>query len=873
MATWLKSLAQPNIIPPEVPILYVLAIVPIAIFFGFGPSILVCVLSMLAYDLFFIPPVYRMNISDIINAPILIIFLIVGILFSYLASDLRKKNRVAVREINARKQSEAELTKYKNHLEDLVEQRTTELEETNQDLKAEIAGRKKVEEKLRASERRWATTLSSIGDAVIATDINGRITFMNAAAEALTGWIFFEAENKPIAEVFDIINEHTRQKAENPVLSVLKQGIVVGLANHTILIRKDKTEIFIDDSGAPIKDEAGKITGVVLIFRDITEQKQLEEAVIYERDKLNNILNSMEDGVYIVDKNYNIQYVNPAIEAYFGPVQNRKCYQYFHNQLQVCPWCRNPEIFTGKHIHWELHFSKSDRIYDMIGTPLRNPDGQVFVQEILHDITERKQAEERLKRSQEIAHLGSWELDHLNNRLSWSDETYRIFGFQPQEFEATYKAFLEAVHPEDRGTVDAAYSSSITEGKDSYEIEHRVVRKSTGEIRYVYEKCQHIRDIGGGIIHSIGMVHDITAQKQAESKNRQLSAIVESSDDAIIGKTLEGIITSWNKGAEKMYGYNEAEIIGKSILLLVPADRKGEIPQFLDKIRRGEFIQDFETVRVKKDGKEIPTTITISPILDERGGISGASTIARDITGRKKAEEDLKRYTTELETANKELESFSYSVSHDLRAPLRGIDGFSNALLEDYDDKLDAQGKDYLNRIRKSTQLMSQLIDDMLTLSRVSRADMRPDEVNLSEIVSSITEEMQQSQPDRETEFLIPPGLTVHGDKALLNALLRNLLENAWKFTSKRSQTRIEFGVTYKESIPVYYIKDNGIGFDMQYCDKLFKPFSRLHTRDDYPGTGIGLANVQRIIRRHGGIIWAESTVGKGSTFYFSFEK
>ena len=223
-----------------------------------------------------------------------------------------------------------------------------------------------------------------------------------------------------------------------------------------------------------------------------------------------------------------------------------------------------------------------------------------------------------------------------------------------------------------------------------------------------------------------------------------------------------------------------------------------------------------------------------------------------------------------MKHANKELESFSYSVSHDLRAPLRGIDGFSNALLEDYGDKLDENAQDYLNRIRKSSHLMSQLIDGMLQISRISRVDMHLDKVDLSAIVRPIVEEMKQSKPERNAEFAISPEIVVIGDKVLLEALMRNLLENAWKFTAKCQQTMIEFGMTLKENLPVYYVRDNGIGFDMKYGDKLFIPFSRLHSRDDFPGTGIGLANVQRIIHRHGGRIWAEGEVGKGATFYFT---
>jgi PAS domain S-box-containing protein len=279
------------------------------------------------------------------------------------------------------------------------------------------------------------------------------------------------------------------------------------------------------------------------------------------------------------------------------------------------------------------------------------------------------------------------------------------------------------------------------------------------------------------------------------------------------------------------------------------------------------------TLLVRKDGTELPIDDSGAPIKTPDEKIIGVVLVFRDISDRKRAEESRQQHTRDLEEANKELESFSYSVSHDLRAPLRGIDGFSNALLEDYASKLDEQGKDFLNRIRQSSQLMGQLIDDMLKLSRINRAEMHPDKVDLSGIALSISEELRRSKPERAAEFIIAPHVIAYGDRALLDALLRNLLENAWKFTCKCQLTRIEFGLSRGDDGAVYFIKDNGIGFDMKYSDKLFKPFTRLHVQEEYPGTGIGLANVLRIIQRHRGRVWAEGDPGKGAAFYFTLGK
>jgi signal transduction histidine kinase len=225
----------------------------------------------------------------------------------------------------------------------------------------------------------------------------------------------------------------------------------------------------------------------------------------------------------------------------------------------------------------------------------------------------------------------------------------------------------------------------------------------------------------------------------------------------------------------------------------------------------------------------------------------------------------------ELEASNKELESFSYAVSHDLRAPLRSIDGFSQILVEEYADKVGAEGVDYLKRVRQSTQRMTALIDDLLKLSRAGRADMTLESLDISVMVQAIAADYSEASPDRKVEWSIQPGLTVHADRALLQIMLVNLIDNAWKYTGKNAAARIEFGLTSADGGEAFYIRDNGVGFDMAYAGKLFIPFQRLHPIQDFPGTGIGLATVMRIMRRHGGDIWAEASPGQGAAFYFRF--
>jgi PAS domain S-box-containing protein len=350
-----------------------------------------------------------------------------------------------------------------------------------------------------------------------------------------------------------------------------------------------------------------------------------------------------------------------------------------------------------------------------------------------------------------------------------------------------------------------------------------------------------------------------------------LAAIVSSSDDAIIGKTTDGVITSWNPAAERMYGYAAAEIIGQPITVLCPLDRVAEIEEILRKIGNDERVLYQETVRQRKDGTVFPVSVTISPIHDEQHVLIGASSIARDISERYRLQAELRLRTDDLEVAYRDLETFSYSVSHDLRAPLRALGGLSAALLEDCGDSLSEAAIGYTTRIQAASERMTQLIDDLLNLARVSRAKIRLQVLDLGAEVTEIAAELQRQGPRRHVRFTIQQPALATADPTLIRTVLQNLLENAWKFTSGRDDAAIEFGMTPEAtSGSCFYVRDNGAGFDPDYAGKLFKPFVRLHDASQFPGTGVGLASVRQIVERHGGRTWAEGAPGAGATFYFT---
>jgi PAS domain S-box-containing protein len=364
----------------------------------------------------------------------------------------------------------------------------------------------------------------------------------------------------------------------------------------------------------------------------------------------------------------------------------------------------------------------------------------------------------------------------------------------------------------------------------------------------------------------------------AESDVR-FRGLVESAPDAIVIADGNGRMVLVNAQTEALFGYPREEMLGQPLELLLPerfrAPHVGLRRDYTANPHTRPMGVGLDLAGRRKDGGEFPVSISLSPfrIGPELYVFSDIRDISEQRETQKRIQElndTLAHHNAELKAINQELEAFSYSVSHDLRAPLRAIDGFSQILLKENAGQLDEKGLDRLNRVRKAAQHMGNLIDDLLKLARVTRSELQFQPVNLSELATEVLEALRKQEPERAVTVNIVPNLYTRGDPKLLRIALDNLLGNAWKFTGKRDDARIELGVDAGVDGPVYFMRDNGAGFDMAYADKLFGAFQRLHDTGEFPGTGIGLATVQRIVHKHGGRVWAESAVDRGATFHFT---
>jgi PAS domain S-box-containing protein len=889
----------------------------------------------------------------------------------------------------------------------------------------------------------------NINEPVVISDSVGKIYYANSAACRYLQYEKDELEKMQLSDIdVSFSDEGWSQKWVN-----LKEKKI----NMVKTIHRTKNGLFVPvEIQARYFEYQNKEFGlsfVRLISEDEVEKNSEKSIGVFDH----RLINDHAEPLFLLDEETRIFDVNPAFEK----VSQYTRKELINKEFRFCFLSQNLAEHIGGVIFkegklsrfpLELKTKKGESVPVLISALVLHDAQNQSIYAIVsaRDLTREKETErslrindERFRRAQSIGHIGNWEYDIQNDSFWGSEEAKRIYGLDP----ASEKFSVDEVESCIPNQVEVHQAlMDLIEKEKPYVLEFEVTPKDGQPEKIIHSLAELYKDENGIPVAVEGVIQDITEQKRLQEKMDHLAAIVASSDEAIIGKTLDGVITSWNKGAERIYGYSNEEIIGKSVTLLVLEEDMESSANILTDVRNGKCIHHYEAKRRRKDGKVIDVALTVSPILNSMGTITGISTVAHEITQqkmdaainisrlhlveyslnhslddlleetinevekltdsligfchfinedqqeiplrnwststktrywkaegkglhypveqagvwaeclhsrqaeiqndyktlpnrkgmpeyhveviremvvpvirgekvvailgvgnkqsnydqedvnimtriadlvwdiaeRKHAEEELHRLnqelearvyrrTKELENASGELESFTYSVSHDLRAPLRHINGYIELLREQSSQMTDKDCLHYLDVITQSANLMNDLIDDILSFSRVGRIEMNQTNVNMYDLVNKVIVEFQLECQDLKIEWTIEELPTVWGDQTMLHTVMTNLISNALKFTQKREITKIKIGTESLNdgNIP-FFVQDNGVGFDMRFVDRLFKVFQRLHRVDEFEGTGIGLANVNQIITRHGGKVWAVGKVGEGATFYFS---
>lgn len=661
--------------------------------------------------------------------------------------------------------------------------------------------------------------------------------------------------------------------------------------------RKDTGESWVGSySYAPILGDGGAILGAVITARDITEQKKAQIALQQSEQKYSVLFDkaAIPASLTKLPENTFVQ-INDAFEKVFGYTQ-KEVYGKTSIELGIARPEEQEKTISelkrnGTLLDIEKHiYSKSgERKTILVNVNTVMIDKQSYAITTVHDITERRRVEQALFES---VHRLSSTMDNM------------IEGCQILDYDWRYLYINDSAQSQNRRSRTEMLGRTYTEcwpGIETtqvYAVIHKCLteRKSHHFINYFVFPDKNfgwfelsLQAVPEGVfILSIDISERKRAEKDLLASMEQVRLLNAELEQKVCERTAElsdlynnapcgyhsvgetGLIERINDTELKWLGYSREEVVHKLFLLdLLTKESRKQFEHNFPTFKATGQIEDLQLDFLRKDGSVLPVLISATAIFDQNKHYVCSRTTLINFTERKKAEQELRQMHAKLQATNKELEAFSYSVSHDLRAPLRSIDGFSQLILKNYSDVVDETGKDYLNRVRCASQRMELLIDNLLQLSRIVHFEMKTGLTDLSEMAKSIADELQKASLERSSEFLIADDIKAVGDPNLLNILLRNLLGNAWKYSSKKQHTIIELGIVEGTSNTIF-IRDNGAGFEMKYASKLFGAFQRLHSPKDFEGTGIGLATVQRIINRHGGRIWAEAELDRGATFYFT---
>ncbi|CAN5418215.1 hypothetical protein BH11BAC2_BH11BAC2_18070 [soil metagenome] len=690
---------------------------------------------------------------------------------------------------------------------------------------------------------------------------------------------------------------------------------------------KDGTFYWVYTTIIPFLDKMKQPYQYVSIKFDITDRKKLEEEVlqlneglelkVIERTRelenskaeltkmldkvsfLASITENIQDPIISADNNFIITKWNNAAEKLLGwkseevigePISEILKTQFnFDSPEEIQKTLTLSDYWQGELVY----FTKVGEKLNVLTTvsTLKNMGGKnVGSLFLVKDITARKSAEEAIlklnmeleervvERTQEINKREKRYralIENSNDVISLMDEEFNVVYRSPSAARITgwedgdllHFSAIRNVHPEDLEIVkDLIVDLRTNPGKQI----NCLFRNQHKAGHYLWLEGVAINLLNDENIKGfVFNFRDITSRKQAEEEKELFTSIVNFSDDAIISKNLKGIITSWNHGAELVFGYKNEEVVGKHISILIPLHLQHEEVEIINKIRMGQYVDHYETERVRKDGKIINVTLTVSPLKNSAGKIVGASKISRDVTEKKKVEKELSKNVAELERSNKELEQFAYIASHDLQEPLRMVGSYMQLIERRYKGKLDTEADEFIHYAVDGANRMKQLISDLLNYSRMNTpGTIIPVDLNtvLEEILKNLTKSFSESGAKFQSEKLP----VIEADRTQMIQLFQNLISNAIKFRREGISPEISLTAVKKEGEWLFSIADNGIGIDQQYADRVFIVFKQLHTKAKYGGTGIGLAIAKKIVERHGGSIWFDSVSGKGTTFNFT---
>jgi PAS domain S-box-containing protein len=729
-----------------------------------------------------------------------------------------------------------------------------------------------------AAHERLMGIVGSATDAIITVDNRQQITLFNTAAERMFRCPVAEAIGQSLDRFIpqrfrEVHREHIRVFAETGVTTR-----AMASQRALMALRSDGVEFPVEATISQITVSGQKL--FTAIVRDVSERKQAEGALRKSEERYRALFEYAPDGILIADSKSVYIDANPSICQLLGYSRDELIGLHASNiVIQSEVQYIGPALETinaGADYNREWQFRRKDGSVfaaEVIATKM--PDGNLMG--MVRDVSERKRSEAALRESEgrlgaivETAVDGIITIDEQGLVTSFNPAAERLFGYASGEVAGKNINLLmpSPYHDEHDGYLSNYRNTGV---KKIIGIGREVVGRRKDGTHFPMDLAVSETLLGNRRIFT-GIVRDISDRKGAEETQAKLAAIVESSDDAIIGKSLDGIIATWNNGAERLFGYTTAEVVGRHISILIPPERLHEEANIQHRLAQGESIEHFDTVRVTKDGRKIDVSLTVSPIRNSAGTIVGASKIVRDITARKKAEESLARQAEELARSNVELERFAYIASHDLQEPLRSIQSFAQLLQRDCEGKLPGDAAEYLGFITGGVQRMQTLIRDLLSYSRVSSQGGAFGPANCKEIFERILENLRASVESNQASITVEALPVVIGDATQLGQVFQNLLVNAIKFHGKRTPC-INVSAREEPGEWVFSVADNGIGIAPKYFDRIFIIFQRLHTIEEYSGTGIGLAVCKKIVERHGGRIWVESVVGEGSTFHFSIPK